>query len=285
MAKKKNAGKKFEFSKLNEFLSSDVNPIGSLINENEFIDTKEFISSGIYALDALLSTKILKGGIPNNKVVAIGEPIKGATEGWYVPRYVIEGDSKRNLPAKAPNLSKIADLAAYSAVFKDQEEPSKGRFYNCPAGWTCELENTKKLARHNLNESLVNFHPGTGAALDAAIASSYKRREPILTYYWSPTAMLGKFDMVKLEEAPGDEHPIKIQIGVSKVFHDMDPTLMQVFSKVNIPIDLLNKNLATMADERISADKLAIRFLQENPLVWQQWVNSETAAKIQASLP
>jgi len=70
MAKK--AGKKFEFSKLNEFLSKDVNPIGSLINENEFIDTKEFIASGIYALDALLSTKILNGGIPNNKVIGIG---------------------------------------------------------------------------------------------------------------------------------------------------------------------------------------------------------------------
>ena len=72
MAKKKNSGKKFEFSKLNEFLSNDVNPIGSLINENEFIDTKEFISSGVYALDALLSTKVIKGGIPNNKVIAIG---------------------------------------------------------------------------------------------------------------------------------------------------------------------------------------------------------------------
>lgn len=71
MAKKKE-GKKFEFSKLNEFLSKDVNPIGSLIADNEFIDTKEFISSGVYALDALLSTKIIGGGIPNNKVVAIG---------------------------------------------------------------------------------------------------------------------------------------------------------------------------------------------------------------------
>lgn len=68
----KPAKKVFEFSKLNDFLSKDVNPEGSLIDTNEFINTKEFISSGIYVLDALLSTQIMNGGIPNNKVVGIG---------------------------------------------------------------------------------------------------------------------------------------------------------------------------------------------------------------------
>ena len=66
------AKKQFEFSKLNEFLTKEVNPEGSLIEVNEFINTKELISSGVYALDALLSTKLLGGGIPNNKVIGIG---------------------------------------------------------------------------------------------------------------------------------------------------------------------------------------------------------------------
>lgn len=70
-APKSNA-KVFEFSKLNDFLSKEVNPIGSLIETNDFINTKEFISSGIYVLDAALSTKLVGGGIPNNKVVGIG---------------------------------------------------------------------------------------------------------------------------------------------------------------------------------------------------------------------
>lgn len=64
--------KKFEFSKLNEFLTKEVNPVGSIIDVNEFINTKEFISSGIYALDALLSTRILNGGVPDNKIIGIG---------------------------------------------------------------------------------------------------------------------------------------------------------------------------------------------------------------------
>lgn len=66
------AKKQFEFSKLNEFLTKEVNPEGSLIEVNEFINTKELISSGVYALDALLSTKLIGGGIPNNKVIGIG---------------------------------------------------------------------------------------------------------------------------------------------------------------------------------------------------------------------
>ena len=114
------------------------------------------------------------------KVVGVGAPVVGAVEGWYVPRYVIEGDAKRKLEAKAPDLKNIADLAKYASVFKDQEEPSKGRFYNCPAGWTCELDNSEMLKSYGLESSYTNFRPGTGPALDAAVLSSYKRGEPIL---------------------------------------------------------------------------------------------------------
>ncbi|RMR51314.1 glycine betaine ABC transporter substrate-binding protein, partial [Pseudomonas cichorii] len=59
----------------------------------------------------------------SGKVVGVGAPIIGATEGWYVPRYLIEGDAKRNIKAKAPDLKKIADLTRYTELFKDQEEP------------------------------------------------------------------------------------------------------------------------------------------------------------------
>ena len=40
------------------------------------------------------------------KVVGVGAPVVGAVEGWYVPRYVIEGDAKRKLEAKTPDLKR-----------------------------------------------------------------------------------------------------------------------------------------------------------------------------------
>ena len=218
------------------------------------------------------------------KVVGVGAPVVGAVEGWYVPRYVIEGDASRNLEAKAPNLKAIADLAQYAAVFKDQEEPAKGRFYNCPAGWTCELDNSEMLKQYGLEKSYTNFRPGTGPALDAAILSSYKRGEPILFYYWSPTPMMGKVDLVKLDEKPGVDKSVSIKVGLSKAFNEQAPELVAVLEKVNLPIDLLNQNLARMTHERIESPKLAVLFLKEHPEVWHAWVDEAAAKKIAAAL-
>ena len=218
------------------------------------------------------------------KVVGVGAPVVGAVEGWYVPRYVIEGDESRKIKASAPNLKSIADLAQYASVFKDQEEPAKGRFYNCPAGWTCELDNSAMLKDYGLENSYTNFRPGTGPALDAAVLSSYKRGEPILFYYWSPTPLMGQVDLVKLEEKPGVDKTVSIKVGLSKTFHEQAPELVAVLEKVNLPIDLLNQNLGRMAKERIESPKLAKIFLKEHPEVWHAWVSEDAAKKIDAAL-
>ncbi|NWL80819.1 histidine ABC transporter substrate-binding protein [Pseudomonas taiwanensis] len=218
------------------------------------------------------------------KVVGVGAPIVGATEGWYVPRYVIEGDAKRGIEAKAPQLKSIADLGQYAEVFRDPEEPGKGRFYNCPAGWTCELDNSEMLKSYGLEGKFTNFRPGTGPALDAAVLSSYRRGEPILFYYWSPTPLMGQADLVKLEEKPGVDKSVTIQVGLSKTFHDEAPELVDVLKKVNLPIDLLNQNLAKMAKEKMDSADLAKVFLKEHPEVWHAWVSEDAAKKIEAAL-
>ncbi|BAU77024.1 ABC transporter substrate-binding protein [Metapseudomonas furukawaii] len=218
------------------------------------------------------------------KVVGVGAPIVGATEGWYVPRYVIEGDAKRGIEAKAPQLKAIADLGQYAELFRDPEEPGKGRFYNCPAGWTCELDNSEMLKRYGLEDKFTNFRPGTGPALDAAVLSSYRRGEPILFYYWSPTPLMGQADLVKLEEQAGVDKSVTIQVGLSRTFHDEAPELVAVLEKVNLPIDLLNQNLAKMAKEKMDSADLAKAFLKEHPDLWRAWVSEDAAKKIEAAL-
>jgi glycine betaine/proline transport system substrate-binding protein len=212
-------------------------------------------------------------------VIGVGAPIKGATEGWYVPRYLVEGAD-----AKAPDLKSMHDLTKYAALFRDPEEPGKGRFYNCPAGWTCELENTKQLKRYGLDEAFTNFRPGTGPALDAAIISAFKRKQPILTYYWSPTPLLGRVDMIKLAGAPGEEKTIKVEAGLSKAFHDGAPELVAVLEKINVPIDLLNKTLALQAENKLAPEEAARQFMKAHPDIWHAWVDTEAVQKIEASL-
>ncbi|MDR6358387.1 glycine betaine/proline transport system substrate-binding protein [Pseudomonas psychrotolerans] len=216
----------------------------------------------------------------SGKVIGVGAPIEGATEGWYVPRYLVEGED-----AKAPKLKTIADLGQYAELFRDPEEPGKGRFHNCPAGWTCELENTQMLKSYGLADRYTNFRPGTGPALDAAIVSATKRKQPILTYYWSPTPLLGRVDLVQLRPRDGEEKRIQVQAGLSKPFHDGAPELVAVLSRVNVPIELLNSTLAQQAEAKQDAPTTAKALLKAHPELWQAWVTDAAARnKIQAAL-
>ncbi|WP_207245117.1 glycine betaine ABC transporter substrate-binding protein, partial [Pseudomonas sp. FW507-12TSA] len=133
------------------------------------------------------------------KVVALGDTVKGATEGWWVPEYVIKGDPQRGIKPLAPELRSVSDLKRYKEVFKDPESPDKGRFLNSPIGWTSEIVNKQKLKAYGLQDSYVNFRSGSGAALDAEISSSIRRGKPVLFYYWSPTPLLGRFKLVQLQ--------------------------------------------------------------------------------------
>ncbi|MGH8450410.1 glycine betaine ABC transporter substrate-binding protein, partial [Pseudomonas sp.] len=127
------------------------------------------------------------------KVFGLGDTVKGATEGWWVPEYVIKGDAARGIKPLAPDLKSVADLPRYKDVFRDPEDPSRGRFLNSPTGWTSEIVNSQKLKAYGLTDTFVNFRTGSGAALDAEVASSVRRGKPVLFYYWSPTPLLGRF--------------------------------------------------------------------------------------------
>ncbi len=158
-------------------------------------------------------------------------------------------------------------------------------------------------ARRPLTDSFVNFRTGSGAALDAEVASSIRRGKPVLFYYWSPTPLLGRFKLVKLEEPPFNAEawktladaknpnpigtrsmPAQLAIGVSAPFKAQYPQLVSVFEKVDLPIDLLNGLLADMSEKRTQPRQVALAFLKEQPQVWQQWVPADVAAKVNAAL-
>ncbi|MDW5530015.1 ABC transporter substrate-binding protein [Pseudomonas aeruginosa] len=237
------------------------------------------------------------------EVFSVGETVKGATEGWWVPEYLVKGDPQRGIEAKAPELRSVADLPRYKALFRDPEEPAKGRFYNCPTGWTCEIVNSQKLKAYRLQDSYTNFRTGTGPALDAAISAAFRRGEPVLFYYWSPTPLMGRFKLVQLEEPPFSEKawatlsdpknpdpigsrslPAKITIGVSRDFHDKAPALVELFRKVEIPLPLFNELLADMAQNHREVGEVRAQFLRQHREIWSHWVPAEVAARLDTSL-
>ncbi|MGE4527483.1 MAG: ABC transporter substrate-binding protein [Rhodospirillaceae bacterium] len=233
------------------------------------------------------------------KVKTIGVIFDDAVQGWFVPRYLVEGPK-----AAAKGLKSVSDLPKYKAVFKDPEEPDKGRFYNGIAGWGAELVNTKKLEAYKLEKDYTNFRPGTGAALDSAISSAFKRKKPILFYYWGPTWILGKYDVVMLQEPPYDEatweemgsaeHPtkatayplMKIYTTTNVDFAAKAPKLTVFFAKISTGNDLVSKALVVMRETggTDAANVAAKDFLKQHPDLWKTWVPADVAARVAAAL-
>ena len=85
------------------------------------------------------------------------------------------------------NLKSVEDMKdpKIAALFKDPEDPSKGRMTSCISGWTCYTVNLVKQKEYGLDKYYTNFDPGSGGALDAAIAGAFAKKKPIFTYYLS----------------------------------------------------------------------------------------------------
>ena len=237
------------------------------------------------------------------QVKGLGDIVKGATEGWWVPAYVIKGDPARGIKPLAPDLRSVTDLARYKDVFKDPESPGKGRFLNSPTGWTSEVVNGQKLKAYGLTDSFTNFRAGSGAALDAEISSSVKRGKPVLFYYWSPTPLLGRYDFIQLEEPPFDAEAwktltdasnpnprptrslaSKLSVGVSTAFEQAHPEIGAFLAKVDLPIAPLNQALATMSEKHLEPRKVAAELLKAHPEWLQAWLPADIASKVQDTL-
>jgi glycine betaine/proline transport system permease protein/glycine betaine/proline transport system substrate-binding protein len=91
-------------------------------------------------------------------------------QGFYVPRYVIEGDPSRGIEASAPDLKKVEDLKNYADVFVDDEDPSMGRIYGGLPGWEVDKIMYNKYQYYGLDEMYNYVQPGTDAAMSAALS-------------------------------------------------------------------------------------------------------------------
>lgn len=231
------------------------------------------------------------------KVEPLGTTFPDANEGWFVPRYLVSGPD-----AKAPELKSVEDLKRYKDLFADPEEPGKGRFYNCVAGWVCEGINTKKLAVYGLANDFTNVRGGSGEALVAAIEAALKRKRPVVFYYWGPSWLLGAYDLVKLQEAPFDPavwaelkasdapkrataYPeSKVVNGGNVEFVRKAPQLAAFFKAYTTSSDLTSKMLAEAREKGVTPEQQALVFLKTQGDVWTKWVPAEVAQKVKSGL-
>jgi len=230
-----------------------------------------------------------KGG----KVKRVADLYTGG-EAWFIPKYTAD---------RLPELKSAADLPKYKDEFKDREEPGKGRFYGCPAGWGCEVASSNLYRALKLDESYTLYSPGTGAAQKAALMSAYKRKQNIVFYYWYPTPLVGALDLVKLDLPPYDaekhkcltspncanpepsaypENPVFTALN-AKFMQDA-PKLTAFFSKMSVPTDVIDKTLAHMEESGDDSKDISTWFLKNQQDVWTKWVPADVAQRVQAAL-
>lgn len=222
------------------------------------------------------------------KLQELGVNFDDNHQGIYVPRYVIEGDKDRNIEPSAPDLENVWDLKKYPEVFKDPENPSKGRMYGAITGWEVDTILQKKFKNYKLDENFIYFSPGSDTALQTAIIDAYDKGIPVAAYYREPTALLGKYDMVLLKDKPyKDEEAfnagetelpaMRVTVAVSNDFYNDEENkdFIEFLSNYKTSSKLTSEALAYMEDNKASYEETAERFILEHKDLVKEWLGEE----------
>lgn len=234
-------------------------------------------------------------GLAEGRVVNLGPAIaEGLVQGWYIPTYVAEAH---------PDLRSVEDLPKFRELFRDPDDPAKGRFVSCPPGWACEIMDQNFFKAYGLADSFNLFSPGSAGALDATISQAFLRQQPIVFYYWGPTAMMGRFAMTRLEMAPFDEakfacigdpacpNPEKTDfvvpdavIAAASWLPGEAPAVADYLAKVSLSNAEVGRMLVWGEENKADAQAVAENFLKTEAAIWTRWVPAEVAEAVKAGL-
>ena len=225
-----------------------------------------------------LYDKFIKSG----QVVDLGKNLPDGPQGWYMPRYVVEGDSARGIKAAAPGLKSIDDLINYSELFPDPEDPSKGLIYLGISGWAVTEGNEKVFADYKLEEKYNKAIPGSDSAVAATMDAAYRKGEPWIGYWWEPTAIMGRLDMIRLKgtELP----PADVNIIVNADFAESAPEVVDFLKKYSTTVAINNEFLAKIEELNTDAQGTAVWFLKNREDIWTKWVSEKTMNKVKEAL-
>ncbi|MEH6576413.1 MAG: ABC transporter substrate-binding protein [Amphritea sp.] len=240
----------------------------------------------------------LDKGVAEKRLRYAGQSLSdGGEEGFWVPQYMVD---------KYPEMSTIEGVIKHAAMFEHPEDPDRSAFYGCPAGWNCQISSGHLFDALKLGDAGFDLiDPGSGAGLSGAIAKAYEREEAWFGYYWAPTAVLGKYKMVKVDFGSGvdkDEFinctsnedcaepkvtmypPSIVQTVTTEGFASKSPAAYDYLSKRSFTNAQMNDLLAWMEDNQADGDVAMEHFLENYESTWAAWVSADVAEKIKQAL-
>lgn len=212
--------------------------------------------------------------IDDGSVLNIGELGTVGKIGWFVPQYVID---------EHPELATWEGFAdpANAALFATAETGDQGRFLGTDPSYSQYDEAI--IANLDLPFQVVfsGSEPATVAELDARVAAS----EPIVMYWWTPTAAVAKYELVNVllpeysAECYADTAAIDCDYPEDVLFkaasaqlQEKDPAVFAFLEAFTITTeDQLSMLPAVEIDGEDAAD-VAARWIAEHEDVWSAWL-------------
>jgi len=227
--------------------------------------------------------------LADGKLVELGNVLSdGGVEAWWIPAYLAESN---------PELTTWEGIMANPAAVG-------GKFHDCPSGWACDIINANNLKAAGIEGTgLERFQHGSGETLQTSIAAAYDEKAPWFGYYWAPTAVLGKYPMVKVEVPAYDSEAhacngdvdcakpgfsaypsAKVVTAASAAFVEREPDAAELLRNLSFTNAQMGDVLAWRLDNNASYDEAAVYFLTTYKDTWGGWLNDEAKGKLAAVL-
>jgi len=208
----------------------------------------------------------------DGSVVKLGDSGVVGVSGYYVPRYLVEGDG-----AKAPNLKTWENMNEYADLFKTLESGDKGRLIGCPvAAWECD--DTKRAEALGLNYAVTEL--GSEAAHWAELQAAFKRQEPFIAYAWEPHWIHAALDLVKVElpahsddkwPATGWAEDVTFNYGSPKLAED-HPKVAQLIANFRLTNDMQAPMILAIDVDGKEMDEVVEEWMASNEATWKAWL-------------
>ena len=274
-----------------ELVAGDTMPTGTSMIERGQPDIAPELWTNSFA-DAL------DDGVEEGRLMIAGWSLSdGGEEGYWVPTFMVEEN---------PELATIEGVIANADLFTHPEDPSRSAIYGCPAGWNCQITARNNYVALNLeSEGFDLVDPGSGAALAGTIARAVEREEPWFGYYWSPTSVLGKYDMTMVDLGTGvdEEHYLEcisqedcvdprptmwpsspVQTVTTADFAERAPEAYAYLERRSFTNDEMNEMLAWMEENQADGEFAMEYFMLTYDHMWREWLDDDAAERVAAEL-
>ncbi len=217
-----------------------------------------------------------KGSVERLGLVGIN-----GSSGWFVPTYVIEGDTERGIEAAAPTLRSWEQLDEYGEIFATADTRGKGRLVEIVPAW--DTRPAERLEAFGADYEVV--FSGSEAASFAELGAYYERGDPILLFLWHPHWAHAKWQLTEIQMPPWTEecYPAGEQFDcgwpgdpVAKLvwpgLEEAFPEVYQFLSNFQMTNDQQNEMVLKVAEGGMTPQDAAQQWIDANESVWRAWI-------------